>query len=78
VGNLSEGGLFLRTSTPLERGATASVWLGATDQVEVVGRVRWVRVEGQGGAPGMGLSFEGLGDEARAAIRRILEVELSN
>ncbi len=73
IGNLSEGGLFLRTSTPLERGAKATLRFGDEDGIKAFAEVRWARVEGQGGPPGMGLSFEGIDEVARAAIRRIME-----
>jgi uncharacterized protein (TIGR02266 family) len=74
IGNLSEGGLFLRTSTPLERGSTAVLRFGE-HLVEARARVVWARVEGQGGPPGMGLQFEVVDDEARDAIRRLIETE---
>lgn len=75
IGNLSEGGLFLRTSTPLERGARAVLRFGLEQPVEAVARVVWSRVEGQGGSPGMGLAFETVDEQAREAIRRLIEVE---
>lgn len=75
IGNLSEGGLFLRTSTPLERGAKAVVRFGGDKPVEAVARVVWSRVEGQGGPPGMGLEFETIDESIRDAIRRLIEME---
>jgi uncharacterized protein (TIGR02266 family) len=75
IGNLSEGGLFLRTSTPLERGARAVLRFGLEQPVEAVARVVWSRVEGQGGPPGMGLAFETVDEQAREAIRRLIEYE---
>jgi uncharacterized protein (TIGR02266 family) len=75
IGNLSEGGLFLRTSTPLERGSRAVVRFGGDQSVEAHARVVWARVEGQGGPPGMGLEFETVDERAKEAIRRIIEVE---
>ncbi len=75
IGNLSEGGLFLRTSTPLERGARAIVRFGGDHPVEAAARVVWSRVEGQGGPPGMGLMFEEVDEARRDAIRRIVETE---
>ena len=76
IGNLSEGGLFLRTSTPLERGSRAVVRFGGGDQpIEATARVVWSRLEGQGGPPGMGLIFEEVDESRRAAIRRIVETE---
>jgi uncharacterized protein (TIGR02266 family) len=75
IGNLSEGGLFLRTSTPMERGARAIVRFGGDTPVEATARVVWSRVEGQGGPPGMGLVFEGVDESRRDAIRQIVETE---
>lgn len=75
IGNLSEGGLFLRTSTPLERGARAIVRFGGEQPIEATARVVWSRVEGQGGPPGMGLVFEEVDESRGAAIRQIVETE---
>ncbi len=72
IGNLSEGGIFLRTSTPLERGSKAVLRFGA-DGFETPARVVWSRVEGQGGTPGMGLEFEVDDDRIREAIRRLID-----
>ena len=76
IGNLSEGGIFLRTSTPLERGTRATLRFG-TVGVEAPARVVWSRMEGQGGPPGMGLEFEGLEDGVRDAIKRLIEEDRS-
>ena len=72
IGNMSEGGLFVRTSTPLERGATARLRFG-TDGFETTARVVWSRSEGQDGPAGMGLEFDGADDQIRAAIRRMID-----
>lgn len=74
IGNLSEGGIFLRTSTPLERGSVATLRFG-TSGLEAVARVVWSRMEGQGGPPGMGLQFENIDERVRDAIRRLMEEE---
>ena len=74
VGNLSLGGLFLRTSTPLERGSRATLRFGAAG-VEVPGRVVWARLEGQGGPPGMGLEFVGVDSDRLETIRRLVQAE---
>lgn len=76
IGNLSEGGLFLRTSTPLERGSRARVRLGAPG-IEVAARVVWSRVEGQEYPPGMGLAFENIDAQVRDEIRRLIAAEQS-
>lgn len=76
IGNLSEGGLFLRTSTPLERGARALVRFGGEQPIEAPARVVWSRVEGQDGPPGMGLQFEEIDERRRERIRALIETEL--
>jgi uncharacterized protein (TIGR02266 family) len=75
IGNLSEGGLFLRTSTPLERGARAVLRFGSDQSVEAEARVVWSRVEGQGGPPGMGLVFERVDERVLDALRRLIDAE---
>jgi uncharacterized protein (TIGR02266 family) len=75
VGNLSEGGMFLRTSTPLALGSKAVLRFGADDGVEAAAVVVWARLEGESGPPGMGLKFD-LIDTARLdRIRGIIEAE---
>lgn len=76
IGNLSEGGIFLRTSTLLERGSRARLRFG-TAGVEAPARVVWSRMEGQGGPPGMGLEFENIDDGVREAIRRLIDEDRS-
>jgi uncharacterized protein (TIGR02266 family) len=75
VGNMSEGGLFVRTSTPLARGSVARLRIGGEPSIEATARVVWSRVEGQGGQPGMGLAFERFEGDGLQAIRRIVMVE---
>lgn len=73
IGNLSEGGLFLRTSAPLPPGARVRVRLdGGAGEVELPARVAWRRDPREDRAweePGMGLRFEDGDDGAHAAIR---------
>ena len=76
IGYLSEGGIFVRTSTPLERGTRATLRFG-TAGVEAPARVVWSRMEGQGGPPGMGLVFEELKEGVLDAIRRLIEEDRS-
>lgn len=80
IGNLSEGGLFLRTSTPLERGARTVVRFGdsGNTQIEATAQVVWARSnEGAEGPPGMGLEFVDVDDNRRQEIRKLVEVEQS-
>jgi uncharacterized protein (TIGR02266 family) len=75
IGNLSEGGLFLRTSTPLIEGSRALLRFGSEIPFEAQARVVWARLEGQGGPPGMGLVFEGVDPGKLETIRRVIEAE---
>ncbi len=75
IGNLSEGGLFVRTSTPLSEGSRALLRFGSASPVEAQARVVWARLEGQGGPPGMGLVFEGVDADRLETIRRLIEAE---
>lgn len=76
VGNLSEGGMFLRTSTPLERGARAVLRFGAEPGVEAPATVMWARPEAAGTPAGMGLRFEELDGTRRELIKELVEREL--
>jgi len=77
IGNLSEGGLFLRTSTPLERGSKAVVRFGPNegDEVEAVAVVVWARCQADDGPPGMGLMFQEVDAHKLEQIRQILSCE---
>ena len=77
IGNLSEGGLFLRTSTPLEQGARAIVRFGPgdADEVEAQAIVVWARNDGGAGPPGMGLMFQEIDAERLELIRQIVTSE---
>lgn len=77
MGNISEGGLFLRTRTPLDEGSEAIIRFETRDAAEVSARARvvWSREETNGYPAGMGLRFEAIDDGALAVIRRIIENE---
>ena len=77
MGNLSEGGLFVRTSTPLEQGAQTVVRFETREASEVHARARvvWTREESNGFPAGMGLRFEDIDEQALEVIRRIIENE---
>ena len=81
VGDLSEGGLFLRTSTPLSRGSRTLVRLHGEDRHELRAEatVIWARAEDHAGVqtapPGMGLQFAELGPASLEHLRRILAQE---
>lgn len=77
MGNLSEGGVFVRTSTPLETGTETLVRFETREAAEVSARARvvWARLESNGHPAGMGLRFEAIDDAALEVIRRIIENE---
>jgi uncharacterized protein (TIGR02266 family) len=74
IGNLSEGGLFLRTSTPLEEGTRTVVRFAGCDEGEFSAEatVVWARGQGSLWSPGMGMRFEELDEAALETIRRII------
>lgn len=75
IGNLSEGGMFLRTSTPLALGSRAVLRFGSDDAVETQAVVVWARLDGDSGPPGMGLKFDPFDNGGLERIRRIIESE---
>jgi uncharacterized protein (TIGR02266 family) len=76
VDNISEGGIFLRTSTPLEAGAEAKVRLEIDEeQIHARAVVVWARGYANGGPPGMGLRFREIDGRGLASLRRIIENE---
>lgn len=77
VGNLSEGGLFIRTNTPLATGSRAMLRLNRSGEAEVqlMATVVWASdVLGQRPA-GMGLRFEPLDSVTLERLRRIISLE---
>ncbi len=82
VRNVSEGGLFLATDTPLERGACVLLVLDESldggPPVEIRGRVSWVCSEQRGDEPpGMGIAFEKLKPEQREVVDRLVDRALN-
>jgi uncharacterized protein (TIGR02266 family) len=80
VGNLSEGGLFLRTSTPLQEGMRASVRLGVGEEdgaseVQTMVKVVWTRHNDKQWPSGMGLQFESLDAASLERLRQIISHE---
>jgi uncharacterized protein (TIGR02266 family) len=75
VANISEGGIFLRTSTPLPNGSRTHLRfaLAGPDNIEAQATVVWTREDGvDGGPPGMGMKFENVDDEMLGSLRRII------
>jgi uncharacterized protein (TIGR02266 family) len=75
IGNLSEGGLFLRTSTPLSEGSRAMVRFGSDNAIEAQAMVVWSRADGDGGPPGMGLRFELIDEKRLGDLRKLIQNE---
>ena len=78
IANLSEGGLFLQTHTPLALGRRTLLRLSSGEVREVMAEatVVWSRPQRQDkGPPGMGLKFEALDSGALALLRRIISEE---
>jgi type IV pilus assembly protein PilZ len=67
--DVSSGGVFVGTPAPLPAGTDVTLFfvLGSGPALKAEGRVRWLRSP-EAGAPGMGVAFTHLGEEARAAI----------
>lgn len=78
IANLSEGGLFLQTNTPMDTGRRMLLRLshGEVREVMAEATVVWNRPQRQEkGPPGMGLKFEGLDSGAQESLRRIIRDE---
>jgi len=78
IANLSEGGMFLQTNTPLAQGRRTLLRLSGGDVRELMAEatVIWNRPQRQDkGPPGMGLRFEGLDPGALARLRHIISEE---
>ncbi|MBZ4422082.1 TIGR02266 family protein [Myxococcus sp. RHST-1-4] len=81
ISNLSEGGLFLRTRTPLARGARAVVRLtpGGDPAIHANAVVVWLREEEERAfPPGMGLRFESLDGETLGRLRQMIAQQQTN
>ncbi len=74
VGNVSEGGMFVRTARPLRPGAKAVLRFRLGDvEHEVPAVVVWKSRRGAGGPPGMGLRFTAAPAGALEGIRALVE-----
>jgi len=77
MANLSETGAFIKTATPLEIGATATVKMvlpNTSEEIEVVGRVIWNRRFNQGGnhPPGMAIKFTKVDELFKDNLKKFL------
>jgi uncharacterized protein (TIGR02266 family) len=73
VGDLSEGGLSIWTSTPLDPGSRARLRLGNGHTIEAPAVVVWARTDGGEGPPGMGLRFEQVDDRLLQVVRELMQ-----
>src|SRR5690349_22625424 len=76
--DVSTGGMFIKTKTPLELGALLKLELQLSDAspvIQGVGRVCWRRLpsESSGLPPGMGIKFQKLEDASRQTVERIVQ-----
>jgi uncharacterized protein (TIGR02266 family) len=71
-GDISQGGIFLSTYQNIPIGTEVHLKFTLPNgAVEAMGTVRWTRPQTEGGEPpGVGISFEGLGNEARSLIEQ--------
>jgi len=78
VSNISEGGLFLRTSTPLPRGAQTRLRFDgvAAGSLETRAAVVWSREDERQGVPGMGMQFHALDDGSLDGLRKLISEQL--
>jgi uncharacterized protein (TIGR02266 family) len=82
MGNISEGGMFVRTYAPLELGTKAHVRfeIGQVGEVDANAVVVWRR-DGADGAdqpPGMGLSFDRVDGAVSQRIREFVGLALKD
>ncbi|ABF90757.1 conserved hypothetical protein [Myxococcus xanthus DK 1622] len=81
ISNLSEGGLFLRTSTPLARGARTVVKLSPAghQDIQAQATVVWLREAEERALPaGMGLRFESLDSDTLGRLRQMISQQQQN
>lgn len=77
--NVNEGGMFIETDNPAPVDSVVALHFqlpGSEQPIRASARVVWTRErtgeEGPDEAPGMGLEFEELSQEARAEINRVI------
>jgi uncharacterized protein (TIGR02266 family) len=75
--NLSKGGVFLETTTPLPQGTDLSLHLdipGADQAIVLEGRVMWTREEDDEMAepPGMGIAFDAIDEHVGELIDQLV------
>ena len=73
--NISEGGVFISTTSPPNIGEEIEVNIPTLQGGEelVKGIVRWHRTQGDGSATGCGVQFIELTDQAKKAIEELID-----
>src|SRR4051812_42421850 len=74
--NISKGGTFIGTESPLSVGTQFTFKLvvpALSEPLELTGEVRWVRDRGPEGDAGMGIQFIFANDSERAVIDQLVE-----
>lgn len=78
--NISKGGLFVNTRTPLEIGSEVKLIVSLPDgefPFDLIGRVTWVSATREGGhpgaAPGMGIEFLDVDSEKRSRLETFVK-----
>ncbi len=77
--NISKGGIFIETDTPMPSGANIVIQFqapGSDDKIEVEGEVVWVNPVRDGDDnpnPGMGIQWRNLDEESRSLIATIVK-----
>jgi len=69
--NLSAGGVFVQTETPLDAGSIVSLQLALPVDDEIMGiqgRVKWIQQASSTTAPGMGIEFTSISPEHQQKI----------
>ena len=73
--NINEGGIFVETETPAERGSRVDLQFrlpGSDQPISARGIVVRVAEPGSGGPPGMGIEFESLDSDSRERINQLV------
>jgi type IV pilus assembly protein PilZ len=79
--NISLGGMFIKTEDPRPIGSTLEFRLFLGDGYDIIrgmGRVVWLRGQTMEETPGMGVRFEGLNDQSRRVIDRMVRNRLAS
>jgi uncharacterized protein (TIGR02266 family) len=76
--DISEGGVFIRTTARIRNGATISLRLELDDQaIHVIGEVRWVARDPEGARQGIGVAFQDLSPHARAVLKDYIRAHIT-